>query len=141
MIILAFDPGETTGWCRVDTAMHTVTGGSFPLWEGIGLYYAAGGYWKTIDAIVVERFLLYPWAAKRLRWDKLKPVEVIGVIKFMAQKRSIPVTMQNAADAKRIKLAKKPEGFDRHALDAFRHALAFLKREGLLADWLQEYIT
>ena len=94
-----------------------------------------------MDVVVIERFLLYPWAAKRLRWNKLSAIEVIGIIKFLARKRSVSVVMQNASVAKRIKLAKKPEGFDRHALDAFRHALAFLKRENLLTEQLKEYIA
>ena len=140
MIVLAFDPGETTGWCRVDTTAGTLEGGSFPLWEELHLmqFYLA-------DAIVVERFMLYPWMLKRLRWNKLQTVEVIGAIKYVAGYSEIagcaPITMQNASVAKRIKLAKKPEGFDRHALDAFRHALAFLKRENLLTEQLKEYIA
>lgn len=92
------------------------------------------------DIIIVERFLLYPWSAKRLKWDQLRAIEVIGVIKYLAEEADILVVMQNASVAKSIELAKIPEDFDKHAQDAFRHALAFLKREGLLTDELRGYI-
>ena len=140
MILLAFDPGEQTGWCRIDTASGSIWGGSFESWsEVVACIYNANG---SAEQIVVERFMLYPQAAKRLKWDKLVMVEVIGVIKFVAKTFfGIPVTMQNARNGKRIQLAKKPLHFDKHACDALRHALMFLKRKDLLTDELKEYIA
>ena len=146
MLILAFDPGESTGWCRVDTTAGSICGGSFPLWRGVSqhLLFPAPyppGWRPGPDVLLVERFLLYPSAASRLIWDKLHTVEVIGVIKYLAEQLDIKVTMQNASVAKSIELAKKPDGFDKHALDALRHILAFLKRERLLTDQLKEYMA
>ena len=141
MIVLAIDPGETSGWCRVNTTAGSIEGGSFPLWEG--LRKPCGDGHKIVippDVMVVERFMLYPWIAKRLKWAKLETVEVIGVIKYLAELNEVPVVMQSARAGKSVQLAKKPEGFDKHACDALRHALVFLKREGLLTDELKEWI-
>lgn len=147
MIVLALDPGKITGWCRVFTASSMVTGGSFDDWVGvvpqINAALPLAGECPPF-VVVVERFLLYPWAAKRLKWDKLIAVEVIGVIKYIVEgygSYDLQLVMQNASVCKSIKLAKYPEGFDRHAKDALRHALAYLKREKLLTEELEEYIA
>ena len=72
MIVLAFDPGLQTGWCWACTASGKVTGGSFELWSEVdermvilpSFLGSNNVCWP--DVIVVERFLLYPAAAKRL---------------------------------------------------------------------------
>ena len=142
MRILALDPGLQTGWCAISVGNGTLEGGSFPLWERLTAKNQA--QYEDIagaDVVVVERFLLYPWVAKRLKWDKLRVVEVIGVINYLAEELDVPVVMQNASEAKSIKLARKPEGFDEHACDALRHALAFLKKEGLLKEPFADLIA
>ena len=143
MIVLALDPGETTGWCRVDTT-GSIEGGSFPLWEDVQRYiltpFALVGGRGGPDLLIVERFMLYPAMVSRLNWSKLRVVEVIGVVKYIAEQWGGQLLMQNASVAKSVELAKKPEGFDKHACDALRHALAFLKREGLLTEELRGYI-
>lgn len=145
MIVLAYDPGESTGWCWVDTASSKISGGSFELWSEVDEHMAMLPTLRNKlilpDIIVVERFLLYPQAAKRLSWNKLRTIEVIGVIRYLAEGIKIPVVMQNARNGKRIELAKKPLHFDKHACDALRHALMYLKREELLTEELKEYIN
>ena len=142
MIVLAFDPGNQTGWCRVNTTASSIEGRSFPLWDEVIEHITGCSLSPRVspDCIVIERFMLYPAVAKRLKWNKLETVEVIGVIKHIAETWQIPVIMQSARAGKSIELAKTPEGFDKHACDALRHALVFLKREGLLTDELRGYI-
>lgn len=52
---------------------------------------------ETIDAIalwVVEEFRLYPWIKQD--FDEMLTPETIGVIKYIAKKRGIPVKLQPA---------------------------------------------
>jgi len=135
MRILGFDPGETTGWCLVDER-GIIAGGSFTLSTGVAKCLE----FPDLTSVVVEKFMLYPWSAKRLKWNTLKAVEVIGVIKHLAEQANIPVIMQSASTGKSVELAEKYKDFDKHAHDALRHVLAFCKREGLLTDDLRRLI-
>ena len=143
MIVLAFDPGETTGWCYMNTATDEVECGSFERWREVPSlvvrYFPVQGSYPQAR-IVIERFMLYPWLAKRLKWDKLLTVEVIGVIKYLAESYGIEYVMQSARTGKLIELQNAPAGLDRHAHDAMRHALMYLKTKNALTDKLREYI-
>ena len=134
MRILAFDPGETTGWCYLDTdRSETLSQGEFPTYTGL-----CGVLAKTApDLVIIERFLLYPWSAKRLKWNKLVAVQVIGVIKFLCEEQLIPYILRNASVAKSVQLRQPLES--KHATDAFRHILAYLKAENKLGE-LASYI-
>jgi len=126
--ILAFDPGETTGWCYVDTS-GSLESGDFLTYTGVCDILARTGP----DLVIIERFLLYPWSARRLKWNKLVAVEVIGVARFLCEEERIPYILRNAAVAKSVKL-KEPLA-SKHATDAFRHILAYLKAENMLGEF------
>jgi len=127
MIVLAFDPGETTGYAVLSSDRETFVMGSF---EGWSLVRALMGSYLP-DVVVVEQYKLYPYAARSQVWSSFPTVEVIGVIKYLAERHSIPVVEQSAADAKfvNVKRTKEKKG-DRHAYSALRHALLHLRRQG-----------
>jgi len=123
MIVLSFDPGETTGWAKVNSETGEMESGEFPKWSWIEkLIYTYP------DHVVIEEFKLYPARAAEQSWSSFPSVEVIGVIKFISSKANIPVTEQSASMAKALVVAVDKASMSRHAYDALRHALIFLKR-------------
>ena len=139
--VLAFDPGETTGWFCVDYDStfrnfqdnpHDSFCGTEELWNNIPRLIRS----RFIpDTIVCERFGLYPGKAKALSHNALLPVEVIGVIKYVAQEQNIPVIIQPASLIKRVVLTQTEQemcGPSPHIQDACKHTLAFiLSKKGL----------
>jgi len=140
MQILAFDPGLTTGWSYLDTVRKTVAYGEFKKWEKIEeLMAPPRDLPPQVDVVVAEEFRLYPHIGDRLKWQTFPASEVIGVIKFLGECYYLPVVMQTAAMAKKLKLTEKFSS--KHAEDAVRHALAFLKKEGLLQEPFSDLIA
>lgn len=128
MIVLSFDPGKTTGYTVLDTDEKHPVVGSFKGWQLADSLIAS----YAPDVVVIEQFRLYPAAAKHKVWSDFPTVEVIGVIKYCAELRDIPVIMQSAADVKTINLVyTRQKRGDRHAYSALRHALLYLRRQGL----------
>jgi len=121
--ILAFDPGETTGWVCLRNGK--VAGGSFPLWSEVERLITKA----DPSVVVVEDFLLYPQALKHLKWNRVLTVRVIGVIEFLCQKNNIPCKFQLPKERIAIE-AKQIRGFDIHATQALRHALLYASNAG-----------
>lgn len=141
MIVLAFDPGETTGYALLDSdSVKILTMNSFTLThlQHIETLLKPTSFTPTV--VVLEQFKLYPGAAKHKVWSSFPTVEVIGVIKYLAGRWGIPVVEQSAADAKfiRLKRTKEKRG-DRHAYSALRHALLYLRRQGADGEFRDLY--
>ena len=132
--LLGLDPGESTGFVVV-----TVTPGSsiatvnehgvLRLWHGLGTLAKR----TRPDVIIYERWRLYPWVARSLTWSELPTVQVIGVLKFVAEMMHVPCIGQNASFRKNYRLSKKrfKEVDNPHSRDALQHVLAFIKAGGL----------
>lgn len=88
--LLVFDPGESTGWVFSDNngQLHGGTAGKNhqEVAQLIEQYQP--------DVVVYETFQMYPGRAKSLYWNSFYPCEVIGVIKYMCAKLSIPIAGQ-----------------------------------------------
>lgn len=136
MIVLAFDPGVTTGYAVLSTDGEMQVLGSFNGWELVEALIGA----YAPDVVVVEKFVLYPYAAKSQAWSSFPTIEVIGVIKYLADKGSILVVEQSAADIKVVSLVytKQKKG-DRHAYSALRHALLYLRKQGADSEFRDTY--
>ena len=133
--ILAFDPGESTGWCFRDREGR-VWGGTLPKDHKKVAH--------TIEAtmpriVVIERFNLYPQMAKSLAWNSFYPCEVIGVIKYMCAELHIPIIEQAPSVKKYFggfksdwEQVKQTPGFKltEHVKDAYQH-LKYFERNGL----------
>lgn len=98
MRILVFDPGENTGWVEAEydeSGLRTnLTGGT-----------AVRDHAKVAELfdifnpthIVYETFNLYPGMARNgtMNWNSFYPCEVIGVIKYLAQRKGLPIYGQS----------------------------------------------
>lgn len=123
MIIIAFDPGGTTGFAEVN-----IQAGEEDILD-VGEIGSAEQVWYFLntrypDQIVYELFFYQ-------RRDKvdLTPVEVIGVIKLWAAVNKVPIAGYSAAQAKNFwtdqKMKKIGAWFPGmpHGTDALRHLL------------------
>ena len=127
MLILALDPGETTGYviAEVDGLNYDIKlSGQFPNWQILeGLI----NYWSP-DAIVYEAFHLSPQIAKFKAWSTLPTVETIGVLKYLAQKNKTKLVAQPASAKEVVSLPRYIAGVSGpHARDALKHLIAYLK--------------
>jgi hypothetical protein len=144
--ILAIDPGETTGWAYTDTEHRKglLYSGHFPLWQDLYelIWFPFGAPQKSgtfgpelattpVHVVIIEAFVLYPWAARSKSWHSFPTVEVIGVAKYLAAQADARVVMQPASLAKAKWLRRVRLQGNTHEVDAQKHLLVYLKREGL----------
>lgn len=79
------------------------------------------------DIVVYEAFRLLPWRIRSLSMQTLETVQVIGVIRYAAERFMKSAVAQPADVRKRIKELPSSVKGD-HARDAARHALAYERR-------------
>jgi hypothetical protein len=151
MRILALDPGETTGWAYTNTRWvgegeAKLYHGDFRGWEDLEAFIRGSAFPLSppatehpTDVVIIEKFVLYPWAGAQQTWSDFPTIEVIGVAKFLAAKVDARVVMQPASDAKSKWIKRAPVKGNRHEKDAQRHLLVFLKREGLDGPYAEYY--
>jgi hypothetical protein len=65
----------------------------------------------SVDALVVETFVLYPWMAREQGYSDFPTVKVIGVLEFIAERRGIPIFIQGADVKKRARRIGERMGF------------------------------
>lgn len=141
--VVALDPGETTGWCRINYSEGEwfISSGVFS-WpsEFLRLESIICDEYGTL---VVEDFKIYP-----NKVPNLSPVEVIGVVKFFKEASFYhdfyfdKVVFQMASVAKQLFPDKGPEANKHlkkvlgkyypknvHTRDTFRHALYYIQQE------------
>lgn len=142
MKILAFDPGETTGWALVsltlaepirDRVVVPITG-TLELWRGV--YDLIDKH--APDFIVVEIFRLFPHRLRAQIGSTFPTVKVIGVIEYIADGFGISVVLQEPSDRLQVKgwwstnYLPKSMRITSHERSALQHALLFLRRQGCL---------
>lgn len=96
---------------------------------------------RVIDdpVLVVEEFVLYPGLALEQSWSPMATAEMIGVIKYLARTREVPIVMQGAQIKKPIKKQCRARKIDCshssiHAEDAKLHLIYYMLRHGLGAE-------
>ena len=129
MLILALDPGETTGYviAEADGLDYDIKiSGQFPNWQMLEAWITN---WSP-DAIVFEAFYLSPQIAKYKTRSTLPTVETIGVLKYLAQKYSVRQLVAQPPSAKElVSLPRYIAGVSGpHARDALKHLIAYLRR-------------
>jgi len=134
-LLLAIDPGETTGYAvlRLEPLVNSqhmpvlLEHGVLSKWRGITELLNV----YRPKVIVMEKFLLYPWAAKEQAFSDMAPVQVIGVVEYLAEERALPVIQQAAAVGKAVKVSSdldlRSAVRSRHAIDAVCHGIAYLR--------------
>lgn len=124
MLILAFDPGATTGWSAV-TAVQ-LSYGQFYRWNEVRALIEQ----FRPDVIVVEDFRLYSSkVATRLVGHRLDAAEVLGCIFMVAEENGVPVEVQRSCDIKGLPM--KLAGLTSHMKDAVKHAVVYILKNGL----------
>ena len=131
--VLVFDPGDHTGWCFRDTSGRVVGG-------TCGKHHMEVAERIQIlrpDIVVFERFNLYPQMAKSLAWNSFYPCEVIGVIRYLCDRYSIPIVEQAPSVKKYFggfqkdwdQLKALSQDVTEHTKDAYQH-LKYFERNG-----------
>jgi hypothetical protein len=137
MIILALDPGATTGYCLVDdsTGFGVVSVGEIPWDSRLGLLTALIGGTSAHNgllqpqAVVVEAFRLRPGRAMEQVGSIFPSVRIIGIIEALLYQRpdrsKVPLVFQEPGIMARVEVL--PEHADLfvgmpHAKDAYKHA-------------------
>ena len=129
MLILALDPGETTGYVVAETDgldYDIKISGQFPYCQQIEALITNWSF----DAVVYEAFYLSPQIAKFKTWSIMPTVEVIGVLKYLTWKYEIHrLVTQAASDKELVTLPRYIAGVSGpHARDALKHLIAYLRR-------------
>jgi len=129
MLVLALDPGETTGYVIAEadgTNYDIKLSGQFPNWQ---MFEALITTWSP-KIIIYEAFYLSPQIAKFKAWSTMPTVETIGVLKYLTQRCQVqlvaqPPSVKYTADSD---LPRYIEGVSGpHARDALKHLIAYLK--------------
>lgn len=120
--VLVIDPGETSGWAVANGEEKKVIAvGEMKLWHKLNELIEK---YKP-EYIVYESFSLYPWAAKSLAWSSFPTIEVIGVIKYCAERDGITLIAQTPADRKKAHIYVNFKSA--HVRSAVRHAVVFVR--------------
>lgn len=141
MKVLAFDPGETTGICYLDS--DNLSTAWFHTEPADAMYQVAafGGvfnsYYNEADLFVVENFRLYSHKALEMINNELIACRVIGALEVLAVRLNKKIVYQMAAQAKPFCTDERLEKYglyskNRHERDATRHALYYLIKNGRL---------
>lgn len=150
MLLLACDPGESTGWSSWEDSKLKAVGT-----ESLDAFVTAWGEAKLglstrfdcdpglvetmVDAehLVIEDWALYPWKAQELAWDKCRTARGIGALSYICDAAGVPYTLQPAKIKDQAVAAgaeayfKKPLHENRHLNDSIMHAVYFQVTNGV----------
>lgn len=137
MIVIAIDPGRTTGVCVASVAPASR---DYALLEAVAvewdqrhkvlynllLKYSVDVEDEAIGAIVIESFMLYPDKAAAQSYSDFPSVDVIGAVRAFAYLLGLErlIVMQGAAQRKSARI--QAEHYDmvratKHTRDAYQH--------------------
>lgn len=144
--VLAFDPGETTGWAwfhdyelvrcgQIETRSITSTwNNSLRLVTQLKSQIGEVDSREEVNQIhvAIEDYRIYSWKAKSHAWSDIHTIKVVGILELRALIESLPCRLRMAEHAKTFCTDTKLErwGFwqpgKRHARDAIRHAVLYI---------------
>jgi hypothetical protein len=95
----------------------------------------------VVTVLVIEEFVLYPWAASAQSWSPMHTAEMIGQLKWIAESHGSSWVLQGANIKKPMAAQLRGRGVERvgkgtHASDAELHLYHYLFREGLIKEGL-----
>lgn len=135
--VLAFDPGETTGWAafkRTQESTQLIDAGQIKTWPlraaVPNLLYLFQEYYPHI--IVYESYHIYSWKANQHKNSEVATIQVVGCLQTLAIQKIIPYTAQTAQVGKQFCNDTKLEDWGlwipglRHARDAIRHGCYYI---------------
>src|ERR1035441_10038009 len=134
MLIVAFDPGNTTGLAIVNTDLMDVIKTHEMQWEELCRFLDSMQDYDMPDVFVYERFTITEGTAKLS--PQTGPMDVIGALKYVANRQLIEIVAETPHDAKTfgtdVRLKEygwytKGKG---HANDAARHLFLYCVKHG-----------
>lgn len=146
MLVIAFDPGEHTGYAVLEYG----TGGSLDQFTGFHLVEAGQIPWRErcasvkallnrdplqVGVVLLEQFRLYPHKAQAQIGSIFPSARVIGVIEAYAFEAGLSekVDFQMASEMQRV--AIRPEHQTRltseHMRDAYKHGRLWLVKQSI----------
>jgi len=136
MIVLALDPGETTGYAVIDSNRFPEDSADFGVLDA-GVISKWRGIQNIMECyhprtVVAEQYRLYPGLAKVQSYSTMVAARVLGVIEFLCEHHGIPLVEQASSVGKSYQL---PPSLHRafkspHIRDYLRHTMAFLRTQG-----------
>jgi hypothetical protein len=130
-ILLALDPGDTTG-------AAIFRNGNLPSKKGVGQVVGDVGKLAAFirrvdpDMIVAEDFVLYAHRARDQSWDSMQTSRLLGAIELVCHDLKCPFQLQTAQDGKAFPTDAKLRAWNvmdtsrRHGMDAVRHGVTYL---------------
>lgn len=135
-MILALDPGESTGWCAYDTVGN---------WYAGTLPKDYTKVWKLLsdlspDIIIFETFQLYATHARSLIGDKFYTCEVIGIVKLWQALHPFIKLLEQGASIKKYSgvttkdstwktIKERNANITNHSFDAYMHLCYYQRKE------------
>lgn len=131
-VLLALDPGETTGWTVLEARQGQIgirECGQAKTWE---MPFAVASLSELLTKhkptfVVHELYAVYEWKAEDHSWSSVPTLRVIGCLETLCIQRGLPYGTQTAQIAKNFCTDDKLKGWQlyvsgqRHARDAIRH--------------------
>ena len=137
MIILGFDPGESSGVavCSVDGHMSTFSilmHGVLSKWRGVEAIIDE----YVPDVIVAESYVLYPHLAMVQAFSTLVAARVLGAMEEIAERRGIPLIEQSASVGTKLRLpanifSQTAKYWSEHEKDCVKHITAYCYGRGI----------
>ncbi len=130
MKVIAFDPGEQTGYAdgEIDGTTLTIVSHSWDRWVNVAFDFRkrAEGY----DHCVYESWRLTARGAKNLRGSDMPWCQFIGMMKMVCHDNKITLSVQEPAekyviDARMGSLDYLPSSEVEHNRDALRHLIKY----------------
>lgn len=140
-VVLAFDPGETTGYATYESfkdgtklRMEGLATGQVKTWPLKDAVFNFSNILSHVgpSKVVFESYQVYDWKKDEHSFSNIPTLQVIGCLQTLLIQRCIPFTSQSAQIAKQFVTDNKLESWGfwlegkRHARDAMRHAIYWL---------------
>lgn len=136
-VLLAIDPGETTGWATFRVADQKVYLIGFGQEETFPMDRCVHGLSRLLETfqpttVVHELYAVYEWKTDSHAWSQVPTLRIIGSLETLCIQQSKPLYSQTAQLAKnfctddKLKAWKLYEKGLQHARDAIRHGTYFL---------------
>jgi hypothetical protein len=141
VIVIGFDPGETTGVC----VLKQKDGDAQPQQYANIKFLELMDWldqWPHPDLVVIEDFQLLPHKAQKLAGSRFETIQAIGIIKAYAHRAKARVIIQSPTVkgiAERWTQVPAPKNHaEGHWVDGFNHAMYYLINEKLAKSALQK---
>ncbi len=135
--ILAFDPGETTGYAFFQSTRDAATlvyQGELETWPLDKALPQISGLISNLKPglVIHESYRVYEWKAETHSWSDVPTLQLIGSIKTLCLQNNVPFAEQSAQMAKSFCTDDKLKNWGmyipgkRHSRDAIRHGCRYL---------------